>query len=120
MPAETDLYAALVNAPDVLAVVGSRIFSDTPDEDEPAPYIFYERIDTETINTIHTGLPIAEISQFALVCYAETREQAEALGDLAAIAAAGTPGGLIYVGRQGEYDPDTRLFAAAIVLQHNK
>lgn len=118
MPAEADLYAKLTAAPAVSAIVGTQIHSDLPDEEVAPPYLFYERIDTEIINSIHNGLPLAEIASFAVVCFAETREAAEALGDAAMAAAAGD-NTFVYIGRQGEYDPETRLFAAAIQLQHH-
>lgn len=100
------------------AIVGTKIFSDIPDEGADAPFVFFERIDTEMIPSIHSGMPIAEITQLSVVCYAETREAAEALGDACVTGATGA--GFIYDGRLGEYDPEIKLFAAAIELRHNK
>lgn len=118
MAAESDLYAALSGATAVTAVVADKIYSDVPDQGDEPPFIFYERVGTEMITTIHNGYPIAEISQLAVVCYAKTREATESLGDKVVTAAADA--GFIYTGRQGEYDPETGLFAAAIELQHNQ
>lgn len=118
MAAESDLYTALSTDTPVSDVVGTRIYSDAPDQGVDAPFIFYERVSTEMITTIHSGMPIAEISQLAAVCYADTREDAESLGDKTVQALASA--GFIYTGRQGEYDPETKLFAAAIEVQHNK
>lgn len=118
MAAESDLYAALTGAAPVTAIVGDKVYSDIPDQGDEPPFIFYERVSTEMINNIHGGTPVAEISQMAVVCYAKTREATESLADKAVTAAAAA--GFSYTGRQGEYDPETGLFAAAIELQHNK
>lgn len=118
MPAETDLYDLLSGNAAVTQIVGGKVFSDLPDEEVAPPYIYYERINTEMINTIHTGIPIAQISDFVVICFAEHRAAAEDLGDKAFVAAA-ADNSFVYIGRQGEYDADTRLYAAAIQLQHN-
>ncbi len=117
MTAETDLYSALSGDSSVTAIVGTKIFSDIPDEGESAPFIFFERLDTDMVYSIHSGVPIAQMAQMAVVCYSDTREQAESIGDLCVTAASNS--GFVYVGRQGEYDPESKLFAAAIQLQHN-
>lgn len=117
MPAESDLYSALSGDTDVTDIVGTSIFSDLPDEGVDAPFVFFERLDTEMVYSIHTPIPIAQYAQLAVICYADTREIAEDLGDKCVIAAANA--NLIYTGRQGEYDPDSKLFAAAIELRHN-
>lgn len=118
MPAESELNTALIGDADVTNLVGEKVFSDIPGEGVSDPFVFFERLDTEIINTIHGGPPVAEISQMAVVCYARTRELAEQIGD--ACLSAAIDAGFIYQGRQGEYDDDSKLFAAAIQLQHNK
>lgn len=118
MSAEEDLYAALVADSDVTDLVATKIYSDFPDEDVSAPFVFYERTDTEMIHGIHSGIPMAEIAQLVVICYADTREAAESIGDKVVIAA--DAGDLVYVGRQGEYDDESKLFAAVLQLQHNK
>lgn len=118
MAAETDLYSALSGDSGVTAIVGTKIYSDIPEEGASAPFVFYERVDTEMIPSIHSGMPIAQITQLQAVCYAATRESAEALGDACVLAA--TNADFIYSGRLGEYDADIELFAAAISFQHNQ
>ncbi len=117
MAAETDLYDALSNAAAVTAIVGTNIYSDLVVEDIDAPYIYFERTNTEMVNTIHTGIPIAQFTDFAVICFAVTREAAEDLGDKAYTAVAAS-GDFIYTGRVGEFDDKTRLFAAALLFQH--
>ncbi len=118
MAAESDLYLALTQSAEVVNIVGGNIFSDLPGENATAPFIFFERIDTDVVHTIHSGLPLAEITQLSIICYAKTRESAEELADLCVVAA--DQGNLIYTGRQGEYDDESRLFAAVLLVQHNK
>lgn len=118
MSAESDLYAALSGSLPVTSLVGTRISSDAPDQGAATPYVFYERVDTDVISSLHDGTPIAEITRLNLVCYGAEREDAEDLGNKAVTAV--TAAGFIYTGRQGEYDPETKFYAAVLGLQHNQ
>jgi len=116
MSAETDLYSALSTDAALAAVIEEKIFSDIADEEVEPPFIYYEKINSEAFNTIHGGAPFAEISEIAVVCFSESREEAESIANLAMLAA--TNNDFVYTGSESEYEEEQKLYASLIQLKH--
>ena len=118
MSAESDLYAALSGDSSVTAIVSDRIFSDVRDQETDIPAIYFERSGTETITSIHNSQAIAEFASMTVVCFDESREAAETLANNVITAA--TTAGLIYTGREGQYDSESDTFVSILSFTHNK
>lgn len=118
MSAESDLYAALSGAAPVTDIVSDRIFSDVRDQETDIPAIYFERAATETINSIHNSTAIAEFASMTVVCFEDSREEAADLADK--VISAATSAGLIYTGREGQYDIESDTFVSILSFTHNK
>ncbi|HEY1182234.1 MAG TPA: DUF3168 domain-containing protein [Rhodocyclaceae bacterium] len=112
MSAEETIYAALSGNAGVLALTGGRISPDKAPQDEPLPAIVFARTDTEYIRTIHSAAAAGTIVTMEVVCFAQSRPDAEALGD--AVDAALGAAGIAPIGRRPEYNPDTDEYASVI------
>lgn len=99
MSAESVLYSALIGAAPVTAIVGTQIWADTMPEGTDPPSVVYGRTSTEYLTTIH-GTVFVERAVLTVVCYAATREAAEALGN--AVTTAALDAKLIPRGRSGD------------------
>lgn len=115
MAAESDLYSALSGFSGLTDMVGTNIFSDIPEEGREAPFVYFERTETEPIFTIHDGAPIAQITYFDVAACAALRDQAEAIADEIIHA---TASDFITIGRSGEYDEKSELFISVLQLEH--
>lgn len=111
MSAEQDLTTILTAAPGVTALVGDRIYPDLVPESKAAPYIGYERVNTEPILTIH-GPGLGDNVRLMVACWAKTRLEAEALAD--EVATAMQVAGHVYLARGAEYDESTGRSAATL------
>lgn len=92
MSAESDVYAALANDAGLSALVAGRIFPDAIPEESPLPAIAFVRAGGEKFYGLDNSLH-AERVRMRVVCWAETRTAANAIGDAvtAALLAADLP-----------------------------
>lgn len=116
MSAETLINAALLASGPVTAVVGSgasaRVYPDFLVQELVLPGLVNQRAETEFINTIHTGVPIASRITMETWCLAETRIAAERLADLVEVALSNAD--FLVVNRRPEYDEETLTFATVV------
>lgn len=112
MSAEETIYAALSGDFAVLALTDGRISPDKSPQDEPLPAIVFARTDTEYIRTIHSSVAVGTIVTFEVIAFAESRPDAEELGD--AIDAALGAVGITPVARRPEYNSETDEYASVI------
>lgn len=111
MSAESTLYGILSTAAGVTALVDTRIYPDLIPEEKAAPYIGYERVSTDPVNTIH-GTTLAQDVGLVIACWADTRLAAEALAD--AVETAMRAAGHLYTARGAEMDEATGRLAARL------
>lgn len=116
MSAETLINAALLAAAPVTAVVGAganaRIYPDFLAQEIVLPGLVNQRAETEFVNTIHTGVPVASRITMETWCLAETRIAAEQLADL--VEPALSSADFRIVGRRPEYDAETLTYATVV------
>lgn len=115
MSAETLIYSTLSGAAGVTAIVALRIHPDFLAQEISLPAIVNQRADSEYINTIHSGLPVAIKVTMDTFCLASTRIGAETLAD--AVEVALPAGGFRVSGRRPEFDAETLTFAAIITSE---
>jgi hypothetical protein len=118
MAAESDLYTALTGASPVTDIVSARIYADVRDQEDDVPAIFFQRTDTNVINTIHGNAPCAETASMLVVCFENTRELAETLAN--AVTTAAITAGFLYTSRRGEYSPDLDVYATILQFTYNE
>lgn len=115
MSAETQIYSTLTGAAGVTAIVALRIYPDFLAQEITLPAIVNQRADSEYVNTIHSGVPVAIKVTMDTFCLASTRIGAEVLADAVEIA---LPAGLFIVsGRRPEFDAETLTFATIITSE---
>lgn len=118
MSAETDLLVLLKAAAPVTALVGSgaaaRIRSNRAEEDDPRPFVVYERSATEVFKGLDGTIFDTKVT-LAVQCWGDTRAQAEALADAcqAAIEAADQT----VAERSGGYDGELDLEASVLTVE---
>lgn len=86
MSAETLLYAALSGNAGVSSLVGARIYPEFVPQEQDPPFVAYTRTGTEYITTIHSGVPLAQISTIEIACMARTKASADAVADAVVLA----------------------------------
>ncbi|MFY9326490.1 MAG: DUF3168 domain-containing protein [Georgfuchsia sp.] len=111
MSAESTIYSILSANAGVTALVSLRIYPDLVPEEKATPYIGFERVSTDPINTIH-GTTIAEDVGMVVACWADTRLAAEGLAD--AVKTAMQAAGHLYTARGAEMDESTGRLAATL------
>jgi|GEM_PF-2564621 len=121
MSAEADLKEDLVAYAPLTAVVGTgnRIAPDKVPAGAARPFVVYVRQETEPITNL-LGEKLAARITFELQCWADTRREAEELGDLVEAALAAStrePAGIPISDRSSAYDPDLDLEAVRLVVE---
>lgn len=116
MVAETNLYNALSNDSNITAIVSDRIYSDIRDQGDIFPAIFFERSNTEFLNTLDSFAPCGEKSSFVLSCFETTREKAEALTAL--IITATSSAEFLCTDKQNSFDEETETFTTTIQVDY--
>ena len=116
MAAETNLYDALSNDSNITDIVSDRIYSDIRDQGDKFPAIYYERSNTEFLNTIDSFVPVGEKSSFILSCFETTREKAEALTALIITSTATSE--FLCTDKQNSYDEEIEAFTTTIQLDY--
>lgn len=114
MSVETDLYSALSTDAGVSALVGLRVYPDLAPVDVALPAMTFGRTQTEYVNTIH-GSAVAIRAQLEVVCMAGTREAADAVAD--AVEVAVRLDGFATLDRRGEFDSESLVFMATVVIE---
>lgn len=80
MSANTDLHALLTAATALVALVGDRIAADRMEQTEARPFVVYTSTATERSTTL-TGDVLGVKTTFEVQAWADTRIQADAVGD---------------------------------------
>lgn len=111
MSAESEVLAALVGAAGVVALVQSRIYTDSAEQGVALPLIVFERRATAPVTTIHDGVPVAAKVTVAVSVWAKTRLVAEQIADAVQVAM-GAVG--VCINRFAHYDNDTTAHAAVL------
>ena len=115
MSAEETLFFTLINDAGIDAIVGPRIYPDArPAETGLLPAIVYQRIDTETIQSL-SGAVLASRGLLQVACLAKLRAEAESLAD-AFVTVAGTQGWTI-AARVAAFEPEAEIYVAAVDVQ---
>jgi hypothetical protein len=117
--AETDLYSILVSDASVMSYVAvsgvspeeGRIYPDVIPDRVTLPAISFQRVGGEYVQTIHDLPPSSELPTFEIVCVANTRAEADALGDAVQDAISGD---FVLLSRSSEQDFEQNLWAAII------
>jgi hypothetical protein len=102
MSAETLANSTLIGAGAVTAIVSTRIYPDVVPERVPVPAIAITRAETEYVNTIHGGPPVASLVHLEIWCMSDSRGPAEALADVVITALGGA--GFQLENRRPDYD----------------
>jgi hypothetical protein len=111
MSPEETFIATLAAAAPVTALVGTKVYIDESPQETEAPFVVFERSDTDAMMTIH-GSVAANRTTLRLGCFSETRAEAEAIAN--AIIAALVPAGFIIEGRAGDFDPETGAYVTVV------
>lgn len=112
LSAETLIFGTLTANGPLTALVATRIYPDFLSQEITLPAIVTQRVESEYVNTIHTGAAAATRITMDTWCLAATRIGAEALADAVEVA---LPAGLfVLTDRRIEFDPDTETFAAVV------
>lgn len=97
MPTVSDaLRARLADFPSLASLVSDRVFPAFVDEDEPAPYVMYLRIDSDEVEAMGENVDIQETT-FEILSVGATYEQAEQIHEEVRAACrrfSGTAGGV--------------------------
>jgi hypothetical protein len=112
MSAESVLYAALSGAAGVTTLVSDRIYPDNLPQGKSLPAAIYARAKTDPVYTIHNSTPVIEETDFEIWCFAQSRQDAESLGD--AVKTALASASLKFTGRRFEFDAETETFSVVI------
>lgn len=125
MSAESTLYDSLRADAAVLAFVEegddsppvARIYPDLIPLASGTPAVAIARVDTEFVTTVK-GAVLGSTSTLEATCIAQKRTQADGLAD--AVNAAAAAAGFVPVGRQGQMDPETDLWATVLTFTFNE
>jgi hypothetical protein len=117
MSAETDLYAALSGDAGVTLLAETRIYPDYFPEKEEGAYIVYQRADTEIYTTIHSAAIAAQSATLTIQCYAEGRDDVEALTN--AVLAALPGNNFVVTSRSAAYVSELKRHVEEISVIHN-
>ena len=110
MSIETDLYTTLSTTAGVTAICSTRIYPSLAPESAALPYLTYQLITGDRINTI-TGVDDMTRKRIQMSCHASTYAESKSLS--AAVYAALEGDG--YVSLEHEfYDADVQIFTAII------
>jgi hypothetical protein len=111
MKPEETLAAWLSDYAPLAAEVSDRLYPDVAPEDAELPLLMYLRGGTEPLITIHGTVLGAQVT-LQTQAWAETRSEAESIGDLvvAALASNGEP----YISRDAVYDETTGNYGVTV------
>jgi hypothetical protein len=110
MSIETDLYTTLSNNSGVTALVGARIYPGLAPESIAKPYLVYELVFGERLNTI-TGVDDATRKRIQINCHASTYASSKSVSD--AVEAALEGDGYLEL-NYDLYSAQTQLFTAIV------
>ena len=115
MSAESAVYAALSGAAAVTALVSTRIYPDTREQETDLPAVIFVRTGTAFEVDIHGAVDLTRTT-VAVISFALTRAGAEALADAcqaALLAARMTPSE-----RLSDFDPEAEIYSSTLVIEH--
>lgn len=115
MSAETALRALLIASTPVTSLVGQRIASDRIEQGATRPFIVYTRTASNPLTGID-GIVYQTLASIDLQCWADTRQEAEAVADAVTAAIRATPPQTV-PNRSGGYDPDLDLEVASLSIE---
>ena len=115
MSAETELRALLLAATAVTALIGNRIASDRIEQGTARPFVMFTRTATTPYVTID-GQVLASQAQLEIQCWADSRAQADAVGEAvtAAIRASTTQ---TVTGQSAAYDGELDLESTLLTVE---
>ena len=116
MVAETVLYNSLAGSVDITSVVDDRIYSDIRDQGDIYPAIYFERVNTEYLNTLDTFIPSAVKSSFIVTCFEKTREESQLLA--AHILLATATAEFLCTDQQNGLDEETGIYTTTVQLNY--
>lgn len=117
MSAETVAYAALTASPGLTNLVGTRVYPDMVPREQGMPSVAMSRIESEYVNSIHTGVPLATLVTLEIWCMGDSRASAEEVADAAVLLLANA--GFFSEDRRQELDAGPpEIFAAILVMKY--
>lgn len=115
MSAETDLRALLLSTTAVTNLIGTRIASDRIEQGTARPFVMFTRTGTVPYTTID-GQVLATQALLEIQCWADSRAQADAVGEAVTAAIRGTTTQTVS-GQAAAYDGDLDLESTLLTVE---